>query len=135
MTSFNARFSRLRSANICFRRRFSPSRSFIFFDISCFHPAVFRLPVVIAGFRDTCFTADILNISPGFDGLKNSDDLVLSKSDLTHSDLLRGHNQYVGRSLKVNGSFKRDVYTSADNKKAPRRTLCSLTIWISLKKD
>ncbi|WP_234467354.1 hypothetical protein, partial [Kosakonia sp. S42] len=31
-------------------------------------------------------------------------------SDLTHSDLLRGHNQYAGRSLKVNGSFKRDTY-------------------------
>ncbi|WP_117251567.1 hypothetical protein, partial [Klebsiella pneumoniae] len=30
--------------------------------------------------------------------------------DLTHSDLLRGHYQYVGRSLKVNGSFCRDTY-------------------------
>ncbi|MGF8358813.1 hypothetical protein AAGO69_26470, partial [Klebsiella pneumoniae] len=26
------------------------------------------------------------------------------------SDLLWGHNQYVGRSLKVNGSFCRDTY-------------------------
>lgn len=36
---------------------------------------------------------------------------MVSKSDLTHSDLLREHDQYVGRSLKVNGSFKRDTYT------------------------
>ncbi|PNM08510.1 hypothetical protein A6J63_024795 [Yersinia enterocolitica] len=32
---------------------------------------------------------------------------MLGESDFTHSDLLRGHNQYVGRSLKVNGPFKR----------------------------
>jgi|GEM_PF-5669290 len=53
---------------------------FYLFDISCFHPAVFRLPVVIAGFRDTGLTADILSSSAGFDGLQNSDDLVLSES-------------------------------------------------------
>ncbi|HDT6509072.1 TPA: hypothetical protein QFV83_002421 [Klebsiella aerogenes] len=35
---------------------------------------------------------------------------MFSESDLAHSDLLRGHNQYVGRSLKVNGSFCRDTY-------------------------
>ncbi|EIW8532298.1 TPA: hypothetical protein MHW08_06155 [Klebsiella pneumoniae] len=35
---------------------------------------------------------------------------MFSESDLTHSDLLRGHYQYVGRSLKVNGSFCRDTY-------------------------
>lgn len=29
---------------------------------------------------------------------------------VTHSDLLRGHSQYVGRSLKVNGPFCRDTY-------------------------
>lgn len=40
----------------------------------------------------------------GFDELQNGNDLVFSESDLTHSDLLRGHNQYVGRSLKVNGT-------------------------------
>ncbi|HCR61172.1 MAG TPA: hypothetical protein DIW66_04645 [Serratia liquefaciens] len=37
--------------------------------------------------------------------------LVFGESDLTHSDLLRGHNQYVGRSLKVNGSDYRDAYS------------------------
>lgn len=36
---------------------------------------------------------------------------MFSESDLAHSDLLRGNNQYVGRSLKVNGSFCRDTYT------------------------
>ncbi|QEY56643.1 hypothetical protein FTX45_18315 [Leclercia adecarboxylata] len=36
---------------------------------------------------------------------------MFSESDLTHSDLLRGHYQYVGRSLKVNGSFCRDTYS------------------------
>ncbi|WP_227516152.1 hypothetical protein, partial [Klebsiella variicola] len=29
------------------------------------------------------------------------------------SDLLRGHYQYVGRSLKVNGSFCRDTYNTS----------------------
>ncbi|MBU9860952.1 hypothetical protein, partial [Rahnella aceris] len=43
--------------------------------------------------------------------LKNGDDLVFGESNLTHGDLLRGHNQYAGRSLKVNGSLKRDAYT------------------------
>ncbi len=57
-----------------------------FFDIICFQPAVFRLPLVIAGLTDIGFTADILNSSPHFDGFQNSDDLVFSKSDLTHSD-------------------------------------------------
>ena len=50
---------------------------FYFFDISCFHPALFRLPVV----RDTGFTADILNSSPSFDGLQNSDDLVFQREE------------------------------------------------------
>ncbi|MBZ6684353.1 hypothetical protein FMJ72_26005 [Klebsiella pneumoniae] len=35
---------------------------------------------------------------------------MFSESGFTHSDLLRGHNQYVGRSLKVNGAFYRDTY-------------------------
>ncbi|PKE27445.1 hypothetical protein CWS43_26930 [Rahnella sp. AA] len=38
---------------------------------------------------------------------------MLSESDLTHSDLLRGHNQYVGRSLKMNGPFWWDTYRSS----------------------
>ncbi|QDI47349.1 hypothetical protein FG173_10215 [Serratia marcescens] len=35
---------------------------------------------------------------------------MLGESGFTHDDLLRGHNQYVGRSLKVNGPFYRDAY-------------------------
>ncbi|AVX37926.1 hypothetical protein DA391_09810 [Yersinia massiliensis] len=36
---------------------------------------------------------------------------MLSASELTHGDLLRGHKQYVGRTLKVNGSVRQDNYT------------------------
>ncbi|AUV02128.1 hypothetical protein C2U51_14545 [Enterobacteriaceae bacterium ENNIH1] len=36
---------------------------------------------------------------------------MFGESGFTHGDLLRGHNQYVGRSLKVNGSLKWDTYT------------------------
>ncbi|KSX04996.1 hypothetical protein APT79_05060 [Enterobacter sp. K66-74] len=36
---------------------------------------------------------------------------MLSESDLAYSDLLRGYNQYVGRYIKVNGSFYRDTYS------------------------
>jgi hypothetical protein len=68
-------------------------------------------PVVIAGFLNACFTADILDGTSGFDGLENGNDLMFSESGFTHGDLLRGHNQYVGRSLKVNGAVKRDTYT------------------------
>ncbi|WP_264239267.1 hypothetical protein, partial [Pantoea ananatis] len=52
----------------------------------------------------------ILNGSTSLDGLQNGDDLVLSESDFSRGDLLRGYNQYVGRSLKVNGPFCRDAY-------------------------
>jgi hypothetical protein len=43
--------------------------------------------------------------------VQNGDGRLFGESGFTHSDLLRGHNQYVGRSLKVNGSFCRDTYT------------------------
>ncbi|MBZ7653536.1 hypothetical protein FML26_28225 [Klebsiella michiganensis] len=48
---------------------------------------------------------------------------MFSESDLTHSDLLRGHYQYVGRSLKVNGSFCRDTYNESgwDNYETARQ--------------
>ncbi|RSV97064.1 hypothetical protein EGH51_25005, partial [Klebsiella aerogenes] len=45
--------------------------------------------------------------------LQNGDDLVFSESGFTHGDLLRGHTQYVGRSLKVNGPFCRDTYRTS----------------------
>ncbi|UJD99028.1 hypothetical protein FS592_10730 [Serratia plymuthica] len=36
---------------------------------------------------------------------------MLCESGFTHGVLLRGYNPYVGRSLKMNGSVKRDTYT------------------------
>ncbi|EGO7643180.1 hypothetical protein EYY90_19035 [Hafnia alvei] len=36
---------------------------------------------------------------------------MFSESGFTHGDLLQGYIQYVGRSLKVNGSFCKDTYT------------------------
>ncbi|EAA8525180.1 hypothetical protein EHT53_16415 [Salmonella enterica] len=55
--------------------------------------------------------AYILGGTSGFDGLQYGDDLVFSESGFMHSDLLRGHNQNVGRPLKMNGSFCRDAYS------------------------
>ncbi|MCX8958207.1 hypothetical protein EHW66_18755 [Erwinia psidii] len=36
---------------------------------------------------------------------------MLSKTGFTHSDLLRWQNEYAGRSLNVNGTIMRDIYT------------------------
>ncbi|EMJ5848815.1 hypothetical protein PGN82_09250 [Klebsiella aerogenes] len=47
---------------------------------------------------------------PDWGELQNGDDPVFSESGFTHGDLLRVHNQYVGRSIKVNGPFCRDTY-------------------------
>ncbi|HBX6104363.1 TPA: hypothetical protein MH622_19160 [Klebsiella pneumoniae] len=38
---------------------------------------------------------------------------MFSESCFTHGNLLRKLKQYVGRSLKVNGSFYRDTYISS----------------------
>lgn len=40
---------------------------------------------------------------------------MFSKPGFAHGAPLSGHNQYVGRSLKVNGSFKRDAYIRANS--------------------
>ncbi|WP_217271675.1 hypothetical protein, partial [Pantoea stewartii] len=53
--------------------------------------------------------------------LQNGNDLVFGESGFTHGDLLRGHNQYVGRSLKVNGSFYRDAYMAFSSSSDFRR--------------
>lgn len=82
------------------------------FDIRGFHPAVLCFPVVVRGLRYSRFAADIFDGASGFDGFQNGDDLVLSESGFSHGDLLEGYNQYVGRSLKVNGPVKRDTYKS-----------------------
>lgn len=57
-------------------------------------------------------TLPVAALTAWFDGLQNSNDLVFGESGFTHGDLLQVHNQYVGRSLKVNGSVYRDTYTS-----------------------
>ncbi|HEJ7275655.1 TPA: hypothetical protein SMF98_002280 [Serratia marcescens] len=41
---------------------------------------------------------------------------MFGESGFTHGDLLTGHNQYVGRSLKVNGSVYRDAYNAIRSK-------------------
>lgn len=83
-------------------------------------------PYVVAGFGNNGLTTHIFDGPGRFDGLQDGDDLVLGESDLTHSDLLRGHNQYVGRSIKVNGPFCRDTYNS------PYGTTGNPSIWISV---
>ena len=80
------------------------------FDIRGFHTAELRFPVVIAGFGNTGFAADILDGTSGFDRLQNSDDLVFGESGFAHGELLQGYIQYAGRSLNANGSVKRDTY-------------------------
>jgi len=49
----------------------------------------------------------LMDGSSGFDRLQNGNNLVFGESNLTHGDLLREHNQYVGRSLKCMGRFGR----------------------------
>ncbi|RVR99404.1 hypothetical protein EOL15_19260 [Citrobacter freundii] len=48
--------------------------------------------------------------APGFGGLQTGNDLVFGESGFAHDDLLKRHNQYVGRALKLNGSFWQDAY-------------------------
>lgn len=83
-------------------------------SLDCFHTAILRFPVVIAGLRNTGFTADILDGASGFDRLQNDNDLVFGESGFTHGALLRGHSQYAGRSLKVNGPVCGDAYRGCD---------------------
>lgn len=73
---------------------------------------LYSFPIVVRGHRDPGLAADVFNGASGFDGLQNGDDLVFGESCFTHGDLLRGHNQYAGRSLDVNGPVYRDTYSS-----------------------
>uniref|UniRef100_UPI0039A5F54D hypothetical protein n=1 Tax=Salmonella enterica TaxID=28901 RepID=UPI0039A5F54D len=43
--------------------------------------------------------------------LNHGDDLMLSKTGFTHSDLLCWQIDYAGGSLNVNGTIMRDTYT------------------------
>lgn len=79
---------------------------FTFSYISGLHPAIFRLPVVlVVGRRNSGLATDIFDDSARFASFQYGGDLVPSELDLTHSDLLKGHNQYVGRYLKENEPF------------------------------
>lgn len=71
------------------------------------------LPVAVRGLINPGFAAHIFDGASGFDGLQNGNDLVFGESGFAHGDLLQEHNQYAGRSLKVNGPFCRDAYTGA----------------------
>ncbi|TKK12381.1 hypothetical protein EcCFBP13530_23880 [Enterobacter cancerogenus] len=53
---------------------------------------------------------------------------MFGESCFAHGDLLRGHNQYAGRSLNVNGPVCRDAYSGTFN--SPR---CE--DWICLPKN
>lgn len=92
---------------------------FHLFDIVGFHTAEFRFPVVVRGLRDPGLAADILNGASGLDGLQNGNDLMFGESAFVHDDLLREHNQYVGRCLKVNGPFYRDTYNTCKKQVKP----------------
>lgn len=41
---------------------------------------------------------------------------MFGESGFTHGDLIREHNEYVGRSPKVNGALCRDTYRISDLK-------------------
>lgn len=92
---------------------------FHLFDIRGLYTAVLCFPVVVRGFRYSRFAADIFDSPAYFDGLSYGDDLVLGKLDFAHGDLLQEHNQYVGRSLKVNAPFCRDTYMETKMRSGP----------------
>lgn len=73
--------------------------------------AVLCFPFLIAGFRYASFTANNFDGPACFDRLHAGDYQVPSESGFSHGDLLRGHNQYVERSLRVNGAVNRDTYS------------------------
>ncbi|GGD26617.1 hypothetical protein GCM10011513_25050 [Franconibacter daqui] len=66
------------------------------FNIKGFHAAVSGLPVIAGGFRDTGLPAKIFNSSSDFNRLNHGDDLMLSKTGFTHSDLIRWQIDYAG---------------------------------------
>ncbi|EDV1846644.1 hypothetical protein JJ28_004994, partial [Salmonella enterica subsp. enterica] len=50
------------------------------------------------------------NGSSGFNRFNYGNDLMLSKTGFTHSDLLCWQIDYAGGSLNVNGTIMRDTY-------------------------
>ncbi|WP_079830928.1 hypothetical protein, partial [Salmonella enterica] len=51
------------------------------------------------------------NGSSGFNRFNYGNDLMLSKTGFTHSDLLCWQIDYAGGSLNVNGTIMRDTYS------------------------
>lgn len=43
----------------------------------------------------------------------------MPEAEVAHSNLFRKHNQYVGRSLKMNGLFCGDIYIFYDSLREP----------------
>lgn len=64
---------------------------------------------------DTGLPADIFNGSSGFNRFNYGNDLMLSKTGFTHSDLLYWQIDYAGGSLNVNGTIMRDTYSMSGN--------------------
>ncbi|EBB3896709.1 hypothetical protein DZD19_21930, partial [Salmonella enterica] len=57
----------------------------------------------------------IFNGSSGFNRFNYGNDLMLSKTGFTHSDLLCWQIDYAGGSLNVNGTIMRDTYSMSGN--------------------
>ncbi|MEQ1399714.1 hypothetical protein, partial [Salmonella enterica] len=51
----------------------------------------------------------------GFNRFNYGNDLMLSKTGFTHSDLLYWQIDYAGGSLNVNGTIMRDTYSMSGN--------------------
>lgn len=67
------------------------------FNIRSLHAALSGLPVVVVGgFRNTGLPTNIFNGSSGFNRLNYGNDLMLSKTGFTHSDLLCWQLDYAG---------------------------------------
>ena len=62
--------------------------------------------------RNTGLPADIFNGSSGFNRFNHGDDLMLSKTGFTHSDLLCWQIDYAGGPLNVNGTIMRGTYST-----------------------
>ncbi|EPI68061.1 transposase-like protein, partial [Salmonella enterica subsp. enterica serovar Enteritidis str. 08-1080] len=75
--------------------------------------------------------ADIFNGSSGFNRFNYGNDLMLSKTGFTHSDLLCWQIDYAGGSLNVNGTIMRDTYKAfyGEKRRAVGSILRKLCEW------
>ncbi len=82
-------------------------------DLNLPAPRVVRVLDRIAANRGYPAMLRVDNGPSGFNRLNHGDDLVLSKTGFTHSDLLRWQIDYAGGSLKLNGTIMMNGYTIA----------------------